>query len=55
MPAAKLDSDERDIAKNPTTLSGDIGVEGDSMDNSSVIVSGAYGHEGVVLDGLNDF
>ena len=41
--------DERDIAARPTTLSGDIGVEGEATDNSFHVV---YGADKAILSGF---
>jgi hypothetical protein len=44
--------DQRDPDANPTILSGDIGVEGDSSDNSYGIMVLRYGSSTTVIDGL---
>ena len=44
--------DQRDIASNPTILSGDIGVQSDSTDNSYHIVTVVGNPDTILIDGV---
>jgi hypothetical protein len=46
------DPDARDVAGNASVLSGDIGVAGDSSDNSYHVVTGSGSNTTAVLDGF---
>ena len=45
-------AEERDPQANPTILSGDIGVPGDSTDNSNNLLYLAYPDTGTLIEGL---
>jgi len=51
-PAAGGDWDGRNWETNPTTLSGDIGIEGELTDNSRHIVTGSSVDQTAILDGF---
>jgi len=51
-PAEGGDWSSRDWETNTTTLSGDIGTEGDNADNSIHVVTGNYLDENSILDGF---